>query len=65
MSKLPGVCYLEITLIDIFPNGDNLEIANWQIATDTLIAILKAKSQNFPQGFEMQFIFEKGTKYLY
>ena len=28
------------TAIDIFPNKENWRISNWQIATDTLIAII-------------------------
>ena len=38
--------------LDFFPNGENLQIANWQIATDTLIVIIKAKSQKFLQGVD-------------
>ena len=35
-----------------FPNAKNWQIANWQSATGTLIAIINAqRRQNFPQGF--------------
>ena len=36
-----------------FPNNKILQVANWQIATDRLIAIIKAQRQNFPQGFTL------------
>ena len=38
-------------MTDFFPNDENLQVANWQIDTDTLIVIIKAKSQNFLQRF--------------
>ena len=28
--------------LDFFPNGENLQVANWQIDTDTLIVTIKA-----------------------
>ena len=37
-------------VLDIFSNDENLQVANWQIDTNTLIATIKAKSQNFSQG---------------
>ena len=33
-------------------NEQNWRIGNCQIATDTLIAIIKVKKQNFPRGVE-------------
>ena len=35
---------------DLFPNEKNARIGNWQIATDTLIAIIKAQRQFFSNG---------------
>ena len=48
---IAGVPPPEREPIDIFPKDGNLQVANWQIDTDTLIAIIKAKSQNFSQVF--------------
>ena len=42
--------------IDILPNDKNLQVANWQNATDILIAIGKAQRQNFPWGLETPLI---------
>ena len=42
-----------IQTIAFFPKERNRRIDNWQIATDTLIAIIKAQRQNFPQGLEI------------
>ena len=36
---------------DPFRNEKNLQIGNWQDDTDTLIAVIKAQTQNFPEGF--------------
>ena len=32
-----------------FPNDEHLQVANWQIDTDTLIANIKAQRHKFPQ----------------
>ena len=40
------------TLLYLFPNGQNWQIGNWQIASDTLIAIIKAQRLNFLNGFK-------------
>ena len=36
--------------VDIFPNYEKLQLANWQNATDILIATVKAQRQNFSWG---------------
>ena len=40
---------LHAIAIGIFPNEQNWRIGNSHIATDTLIAIIKAQRQNFPR----------------
>ena len=37
-------------LLDIFPNEENWQIGNWQIATDTLIVNIKAPKAEFQMG---------------
>ena len=37
------------TVIDIFPNDENLQVANWQNATDKLIATVKTQNR-IPHG---------------
>ena len=37
--------------LDFFPGHENWRVRNWQIDRDTLIAIINAQRQNFPQGF--------------
>ena len=37
----------QLFAIDFFPNKQNQQIANCQVATDTLAAIVKALRQNF------------------
>ena len=38
------------------------KIGNWQIATDTLIALIKATGKTFYGGFEKSFISVQGAK---
>ena len=46
--------------IRLFPNEEN-----WQIDTDTLIAIIKAPRHNFLVRLETPFISVQSSKYLY
>ena len=46
MTKL-----LKTLTLDFFPNEGNWQLGNWPIASDTVIAIIKAQGQNFPWGF--------------
>ena len=38
---------------DLLPNEQNWRIGNWQIATDTLIEIIKAQRQIFQMGVKI------------
>ena len=38
-------------VIDIFLNDKNWQVGNWQTVIDTLIAIIEAQRQNYPQRF--------------
>ena len=42
---------VKVYVIHFFLNDENLQVANRQIDKDTLIAVIKAKSQKFSQGF--------------
>ena len=44
---------MPFTTLDLFPNKQNWRIDNWQIATDTLLAIIKAQSHNFIMGVKI------------
>ena len=43
-------------ILDICPNDQNVQVVNWQNATDILIATGKAERLNFPWGLETPLI---------
>ena len=47
--------------VEKFLNDENLQVVDWKIATDTLIATMKAQRQNFPCGLETPLILIKST----
>ena len=43
-------------ILDICPNDQNVQVANWQNATDIIITTGKAERLNFPWGLETPLI---------
>ena len=52
-------------ILDICPNDQSVQVANWRNATDILIATGKAENLNFPWGLETPLISVQSTNYLY